>query len=350
VLFNYESREITMAYPTHNIRIALFLAQWLRSLLIVLRRFWFSQLSWLLKCFALQAVSELLQPPPRPAFLPWMRGVSRRVMLYRGAHWRRKPDWVREGVLQLARELPKAGYRTIADCFNLQQAALHGDDSKSDDPITVSKSYVAKLVMANRLALSAARASALARRARAGAIQTTWGLDMTGLPLSDGSSVQVFGVIDHGSRALLHLEPVDRYNSLILLGKLLITMGTLGQPLAIRSDNASVFKTWTFRSLLRVVGVRQQFTDVGSPWQNGRIERFWRTLKGELQTVAMASTLNGLPIQTRMKFASLQSMAAALDIFKFSYNADRPHQSLRGNTPVSVWNAQVRERAQSPPE
>jgi putative transposase len=264
---------------------------------------------------------------------------------------------VREGVLQLARGLPKAGYRTIADCFNLQQAALHGDDSKSGDgssndsePITVSKSYVAKLVLANRLALSAARASALAYRARVGEIQTTWGLDMTGLPMADGSSVQVFGVIDHGSRALLHLEPVDRYNSLILLGKLLITMGTLGKPVAIRSDNASVFKTWTFRSLLKVIGVHQQFTDVGSPWQNGRIERFWRTLKGELQTVAMASRCDGLPIQTRMKFASLQSMAAALDIFKFSYNADRPHQSLRGRTPASVWNAQVQERAQPPPE
>jgi transposase InsO family protein len=45
----------------------------------------------------------------------------------------------------------------------------------------------------------------------------------------------------------------------------------------------------------------------------------------------------------------LQTMVAALDVFKFSYNADRPHQSLDGRTPAQVWNAQVQQRAQSPP-
>jgi putative transposase len=253
--------------------------------------------------------------------------------------------------LQLVHALPKAGCRTIADCFNAQQAAAIDSLGDEDtEPMSVSKSYVAKLVLANRQALSAARANAIARRARAGAIQTTWGLDMTGLPLADGSSVQVFGVIDHGSRAVLHLQPVQAYNSLILLGKLLITMGTVGKPVAIRSDNASVFKTWTFRSLLKIIGVRQQLTDVASPWQNGRIERFWRTLKGELQTVAALSVQNSLPIQTRMKFVNLQAMANLLELFRFSYNTDRPHQSLHGRTPASVWNAQVQNRAQSPPE
>jgi putative transposase len=333
-----------MTYPPHNIRIRLFLVKWLGSLLRLLRRWWRALRRWFSKCFDLHAA---LEPPPRPAFIPWMRGVSRRAVFCRCTHWKRKPDWVREGVLQLARELPAAGYRTIADCFNLQQAALCED---GDEPMAVSKSYVAKLVMANRLAQSAARASALAYRARVGEIQTTWGLDMTGLPMADGSSVQVFGVIDHGSRAVLHLQPVADYNSLILLGKLLITMGTVGKPLAIRSDNASVFKTWTFRNLLKVIGVKQQFTDLGSPWQNGRIERFWRTLKGELQTVTAYSVQNSLPIQTRMKFASLQMMAVALDIFKFSYNAYRPHQSLRGRTPASVWNGQVAQTAQPPPD
>jgi putative transposase len=334
-----------MTYPPHNIQIRLFLAKWLGSLLRLLRRWWRALRRWFSRCCDLPAATE---PPPRPAFIPWMRGVSRRAVFCRATHWKRKPDWVREGVLQLARELPAAGYRTIADCFNLQQAALCEDDG--DAPMAVSKSYVAKLVMANRLALSAARASALARRARVGEIQTTWGLDMTGLPMADGSSVQVFGVIDHGSRAVLHLEPVGHYNSLILLGKLLITMGTVGKPLAIRNDNASVFKTWTFRSLLKVIGVKQQFTDVGSPWQNGRIERFWRTLKRELQTVTAYSVQNSLPIQTRMKFASLQTMEGLLELFRFSYNAYRPHQSLHGQTPASVWNGQVQQRAQSPPE
>jgi putative transposase len=336
-----------VTHPSHNIRVWLFWAKWLVSLYCLLLRCGSALRRWFLSSSALQASPN---PPSRPAYTPWLRSVSCRADLSKPVHWQRKPDWVRTEVLQLARQLPKAGYRTIAHCFNLQQTALANGLSNQDGlPMTVCKSYVAKLVMANRLALSVARASPLTRRVREGAIQTTWGLDMTGLPLADGSCVEVFGVIDHGSRAVLHLQPVASFNSLILLGKLLITMGTVGKPLAVRSDNASVFKSWTFRSLLKVIGVQQQFTDVGSPWQNGRIERFWRTLKHEMQTVATYSIQNSLPIQMRMKFASLQTMVAALDVFKFSYNADRPHQSLDGRTPAQVWNAQVQQRAQSPP-
>jgi Integrase core domain len=119
-------------------------------------------------------------------------------------------------------------------------------------------------------------------------------------------------------------------NSLILLGKLLIIMGTHGKPQSVRNDNDAVFKTTLFRVTLKLIGVRQQFTDLGSPWQNGRIERFWRTLKSELQTKAVRSRHHSLAIQTRMKFASVQAMHSLLATFEFSYNAYRPHQSLGG--------------------
>lgn len=42
-----------------------------------------------------------------------------------------------------------------------------------------------------------------------------------------------------------------------------------------------------------------------------------------------------------MKFASVQAMESLLQVFKLSYNGYRPHQSLRGATPVMVWNGQV---------
>jgi putative transposase len=166
-------------------------------------------------------------------------------------------------------------------------------------------------------------------------------MDLTGLPLTDGHSIPVLGIIDHGSRAVLCLEPVAKYNSLILLGKLLIAMGTVGKPQAVRTDNDAVFKTALVQIVLKLVGVRQQFTDLGSPWQNGRIERFWRTLKTELQTKAVRSRHHGQSIQTRMKFASVQAMQHLLEAFRFSYNAYRPHQSLNGATPAMVWNGQV---------
>jgi putative transposase len=259
-------------------------------------------------------------------------------------HWRSKPDWVRLAVFDLALGLPGAGYRTIAYCFNLQQTALQSRQTAQGktETVSISKSFVAKLLTSQRAALAQARRRASSRsQARREPVLTTWGMDLTGLPLTDGSSVPVFGIIDHGSRAMVALEPVATYSSLILLGKLLIAIGTHGKPKAVRSDNDAVFKTWLFRAVLRLIGVRQQFTDLGSPWQNGRIERFWRTLKSELRTKAVRSRFNGQDIQTRMKFASVNAMQSLLEAFRFSYNAHRPHQSMGGATPAMVWNGQI---------
>ncbi len=249
---------------------------------------------------------------------------------------RRKPDWVRLAVLALALELPRAGYRTLAYCFNLRHAAQLDSHGRA---VSVSKSFVSALLRQQRYA--AVHASQRRHAAKREPIQTTWGMDLTGLPLVDGSSVAVFGVIDHGSRAVLSLSPVVRRNSLVLLGKLLIAMGSYGLPKSVRSDNEAVFKSLIFKGILKLLGVRQQFTQLASPWQNGRIERFWRTLKFELQTKTVQSRSQGQAIQTRMKFASVAAMGCLLDAFKDGYNGQRPHQSLKGGTPADVWNGQV---------
>jgi putative transposase len=245
-------------------------------------------------------------------------------------HGRRKPDWVRMSVLAFAQELPRAGYRTLAYCFNLRHAAQLDGHGRA---MSVSKSFVSALLRQQRYA--AVQASQRGYVAKREPIQTTWGMDLTGLPLIDGSSVAVFGVIDHGSRAILSLSPVVRRSSLVLPGKLLIAMGSYGLPRAERTDNEMVFKSFMFKGILKLLGVRQQFTQLASPWQNGRIERFWR------QTKARQSIAQGIAVQTRMKFASVAAMGCLLESFKDGYNGQRPHQSLKGATPATVWNGQV---------
>ncbi len=252
------------------------------------------------------------------------------------AHGRRKPDWVRLAVLALGRELPLAGYRTLAYCFNLHHVGQLDGHGRG---VTVSKSFVSALLRVQRYAAVQARQRAYT--AKREPIQTTWGMDLTGLPLMDGSSLAVFGVIDHGSRAILSLSPVVKRNSLVLLGKLLLAMGSYGLPHSVRSDNEGVFKSLAFTVVLTLLGVRQQFTELASPWQNGRMERFWGTLKFELQTTVRRSVAQGIAVQTRMKFASVAAMGCLLEAFKSSYNGERPHQSLEGDTPAAVWNGQV---------
>jgi transposase InsO family protein len=137
---------------------------------------------------------------------------------------------------------------------------------------------------------------------------------------------------------------LERFNSLILLGKLLIACGEYGIPKAIRSDNASVFKTVVFRAALKLLGVNQQFTELHSPWQNGRIERFWKTMKETLDTKMKRLRSGARILEEQMRFASAQTMKEILQDFQTFYNFSRPHQSLKGQTPAQVWGAQVRQR------
>lgn len=170
----------------------------------------------------------------------------------------------------------------------------------------------------------------------------------------DGNIVSVFGILDHGSRICLQATPVARYNSLILLGRLIQTMGEWGLPKAIRSDNDAAFKTKLFRWTLKLIGVQQQWTEVGSPWQNGRVERFWRTFKeGVLEK--RESIKDGLiAIKTQFKFADVDAMSQTLLQFQKLYNAQRPHQSLQGKTPAMVWEAgkpkaRDKQKSRAPP-
>jgi putative transposase len=249
-----------------------------------------------------------------------------------------KPDWVKSAVLQLAHDLPQAGCRTLANNFNL---------AYSPSGHSVSKTWIASLLKARAAALVMARCKSQRRSCFTGSgepIQRVWGVDLTGLPLKSGETVNVWGILDHGSRTVLQLEPLAKLNSLILLGKLLVAFGEFGIPKAIRSDNASVFRTALFRVTLRMLGVHQQFTQLHSPWQNGRIERLWRTLKETLGTKPTRFRQGIRVIEEQMRFASLEAMQSVLSEFRDFYNHSRAHQALSGRTPAMVWHGQVAKR------
>jgi putative transposase len=59
-----------------------------------------------------------------------------------------------------------------------------------------------------------------------------------------------------------------------------------------------------------------------APWQNGRIERFFGTLKDKLDRLAVDS---------------LGALNMALGEFRFFYNHVRPHQNLSAAAPAEAW-------------
>ena len=125
------------------------------------------------------------------------------------------------------------------------------------------------------------------------------------------------------TRRLLQLRTLPSKSAWPVLGYLCLTIGRYGKPGALRTDNERIVTGRVFTRMLWWMGIHHQRSEVGCPWQNGRIERLFGTLKRKLDHWRV---LNGGQLQ------------AALQTFGFWYNAVRPHQNLGGRTPLEVWN------------
>jgi putative transposase len=77
-----------------------------------------------------------------------------------------------------------------------------------------------------------------------------------------------------------------------------------------------------FQIVLWLLNIKHQRTEPGCPWMNGRIERFFGTLKEKLD---------------RWEVDSREQLETALELFRVWYNHLRPHQHLHGRTPAEVW-------------
>ena len=88
------------------------------------------------------------------------------------------------------------------------------------------------------------------------------------------------------------------------------------------TDNAFTYRhSVAFRDAISVLGAKQRFIKPHCPWQNGKVERFNRTLQVEWAY--------------RRPFASNTERAAALDPWLHHYNTERAHTALGGHPPVS---------------
>ena len=227
---------------------------------------------------------------------------------------RRKPEWVIQEVLRLKVLMWTKGCRKIADNFNDQHAALTG--------CTVGKTLVSNCLKANQYALACLRKDMRNRLPRPVPINAIWAMDLTFYTDASGKQQMALGILDHGSRLVTCLQTLASKRSWTLLGYLYLAIGRHGKPSRIRTDNEIVFTSGVFTTFLKLVGIQHQRIKTCAPWQNGRIERLFGTLK---------PLLRQLVIPTK---AVLQS---ALEEFTLFYNYARPHQNLDGLTPAQKW-------------
>lgn len=150
-----------------------------------------------------------------------------------------------------------------------------------------------------------------------------WGMDLAGKTDTQGNLNHIFGIVEHNSRLSLGLAALKNKASITILRTLLDTIERYGKPRFLRTDDEPVFTSWLFRFCLWLIGTRHQLIDKSCPWQNGKIERFFGTLKEKLD---------------QWQVDNSEQLTGALTQFRLWYNHVRPHQNLDGRTPAEAWS------------
>jgi transposase InsO family protein len=154
-----------------------------------------------------------------------------------------------------------------------------------------------------------------------------WCTDFKGhFPLGDGQRCYPLTITDAASRFLIKCEGLAQPRTKPVEEQFELAFREFGLPRAIRSDNGppfasvapgglSALSAWWIR-----FGILPDRIEPGKPQQNGRHERFHRTLKEQTAQPPMAN----MPDQQR-----------SFDLFRADYNNRRPHEAL-GQTPPAT--------------
>ncbi len=227
---------------------------------------------------------------------------------------RKKPDWVNTKILLLHQQ---TGYshRQLAALFNQMFTASTG--------ISVGRTWVRQLLLRQAYQAMQVRTACRHRIPLNTSKLQLWAADTTFVSDQENQVHEVLGLLDHGSRLLLHLQHVARFSAWSFLGYLCLAIARYGKPVRLKTDNHPVFRSRCVRLALKLLGIRQSFSAPAQPWQNGRIERCFGTLK---------AALSDYPIQ------HLAHLTQALRDYTTWYNWVRPHQHLHGLTPGQAWH------------
>jgi transposase InsO family protein len=170
-----------------------------------------------------------------------------------------------------------------------------------------------------------------------------WTVDFKGWwKVAGGQRCEPLTVRDAYSRYVLAAQPLNstRTEVVRLAFERLFTIH--GLPATIRSDNGSPFAaSHALLGLSRLstwwlaLGINVERIEPGKPQQNGGHERMHRDLCDEVQAVAAGD---------------LGQQEAALEIWRRSFNRERPHEALHMKTPAEIFCKSSRRYEGTPNE
>ena len=142
-----------------------------------------------------------------------------------------------------------------------------------------------------------------------------------------GQTFAVLTIIDEYTREGLAIAAASTTSAAWVIQLLEELVVRHGVPAMIRSDNGAEFVALTVQAWLKRHDIFPVLTDLGSPWQNGKEERFNGTVRDECLNMFV--------------FTSLQEARIRLETFRNHYNTERPHSRLAYQTPLEfkqAWN------------
>ncbi|MCF6245657.1 MAG: integrase core domain-containing protein [Sulfurovum sp.] len=214
--------------------------------------------------------------------------------------------------------LPHDGCRKIATNFNTHYAHTE---------VTVSKSYVYRLLKENAYEIVQQRKEQKNKEPYPMAKNHRWDMDLTSI-----DKQQILGIVDSGTRALISLKHIKTKRTINILRVVLDTIELYGKPNTIKTDNERVFTSKLMKFSLYILGIKKQTTQLASPWQNGKIERLFGTMKQAFEDLIFPNT---------------QSLGEALQEFRLFYNHIRLHQNLDYNTPANAWDNKAKSTSKT---
>ena len=137
---------------------------------------------------------------------------------------------------------------------------------------------------------------------------------------SNGKAFRMLTLIDEYTRECLAIRvdrSLTRHDVLECLEDAFVRHGI---PKHIRSDNGPEFRAKEVRQWLAEIGVKTQFIEPGSPWENGYNESFNGTLRRELLD--------------REVFDTLYEAKVLVERWRKEYNTVRPHSALNYRPPA----------------
>lgn len=150
-----------------------------------------------------------------------------------------------------------------------------------------------------------------------------WCADITYLPLPSGF-VYLMAIMDWYSRYVLTWQLSNTLDSQFCLEALQRSL-TRTKPAIFNTDQGVQFTAHTFTACLETAGVAVSMDGRGRALDNIFIERLWRSLKYEDIYI--------------YDYATVKALEAGLQRYFTLYNYERPHQSLRDQTPAQWYHA-----------